>query len=189
MNNPVPVVQVGKQGETGSIEWSDMLVSTHGAQAGAILIQWNLDASSSTPAGIWDVHTRIGGFAGSNLQLAECPVTSSTIATASNINENCIAAFMSMHVTQSASNLYMENIWLWTADHDIEDPNLTQITVYTGRGLYIESTVGTIWLYGTAVEHHALYQYQFANTQNVYMGQIQTETVSASDPLLLQNEG
>ena len=29
---------------------------------------------------------------------------------------------------------------------------------------------------GTAVEHHTLYQYQLANTQNLYMGFIQTET-------------
>jgi len=29
---------------------------------------------------------------------------------------------------------------------------------------------------GTAVEHHTLFQYQFANTQNIYMGFIQTET-------------
>jgi glucan 1,3-beta-glucosidase len=29
---------------------------------------------------------------------------------------------------------------------------------------------------GTAVEHHTLYQYQFANTKNIYAGFIQTET-------------
>lgn len=29
---------------------------------------------------------------------------------------------------------------------------------------------------GTAVEHFALYQYQFANTRNIFAGQIQTET-------------
>ena len=29
---------------------------------------------------------------------------------------------------------------------------------------------------GTAVEHHTLYQYQFANTQNIFGGQYQTET-------------
>jgi len=176
MNNPVPVVQVGKTGDTGIVEWSDMIVSTQGAQAGAVLIEWNLAASSSAPAGMWDVHTRIGGFAGSNLQLAECPTTNTTTATSSNINVHCIAAFMSMHVTTSASGLYLENVWLWTADHDVEDPNLTQITVYTGRGLYIESISGNIWLYGAAAEHHSLYQFQLANTQNVYMGQIQTET-------------
>lgn len=156
ITNPVPVVQVGEAGDSGIVEWSDMIVSTQGAQAGAILIEWNLAAPASSPGGMWDVHARIGGFAGSNLQLANCPTTNTTTATASNINENCIAAFMSMHVTPSASGLYLENVWLWTADHDVEDPNVTQITVYTGRGLYVESTAGTIWLYGTAVEHHSL---------------------------------
>ena len=29
---------------------------------------------------------------------------------------------------------------------------------------------------GTGVEHHTLYQYQLANTKNIYMGFIQTET-------------
>jgi len=53
---------------------------------------------------------------------------------------------MLMHVTSSASNLYMENVWLWTADHDIDSSDNTQITVYAGRGLYIESTAGTFWL-------------------------------------------
>lgn len=70
----------------------------------------------------------------------------------------------------------MENVWLWTADHDIEDPSLTQITVYAGRGIYSESTSGNIWMLGTAVEHHVSYQYQFASTKNVFAGQIQTET-------------
>lgn len=159
INNPVPVVQVGEAGDSGIVEWSDMIVSTQGAQAGAILIEWNLAAPASSPGGLWDVHARIGGFAGSKLQLENCPTDNTTTYTASNIDENCIAAFMSMHVTPSASGLYLENVWLWTADHDVEDPNVTQITVYTGRGLYVESTAGTIWLYGTAVEHHSLCTY------------------------------
>jgi glucan 1,3-beta-glucosidase len=53
---------------------------------------------------------------------------------------------------------------------------LTQISIYAGRGLYSSSAAGTIWLVGTAVEHHTLYQYQFANTRDVFAGQIQTET-------------
>ncbi|KAK5001600.1 hypothetical protein LTR60_007332, partial [Cryomyces antarcticus] len=44
MANPKPVVQVGKTGESGRIEWSDMIVSTQGATAGAILVEWNLAA-------------------------------------------------------------------------------------------------------------------------------------------------
>jgi len=83
---------------------------------------------------------------------------------------------MSMDVTSSAGGLYLKNVWLWTADHNVEDPNLTQNTVYAGRGLYIESTSGNIWLYGAAAEHHGFYQFQLANTKNVYLGQIQTET-------------
>ena len=54
---------------------------------------------------------------------------------------------MAMHVTPTASNLYLENNWFWTADHDIDDPSNTQLTIYAGRGLYVESTAGTIWLY------------------------------------------
>jgi glucan 1,3-beta-glucosidase len=92
---------------------------------------------------MWDVHTRIGGFAGSNLQVAQCPTTPSSSA----INTACIGAFMSMHITASAAGLYMENVWLWTADHDIDSSDNTRITVYNGRGLYLESTAGTFWLY------------------------------------------
>ena len=144
INSPQAVVQIGNAGDSGIVEWSDMIVSTQGAQAGAILIKWNLASTSASPSGMWDVHTRIGGFAGSSLQLANCPASSGSTA----VNLNCLGAYMSMHVAKTAAGLYMENVWLWTADHDVEDPNLSQITVYTGRGLYIESIVGNIWLYG-----------------------------------------
>lgn len=141
MASPQPVVKVGTAGSTGQVEWSDMIVSTQGAQAGATLIEWNL-ATSGTPSGMWDVHTRIGGFVGSNLQIAQCTKN----AAVTTINTACIGAFMSMHITASASGLYMENNWLWTADHDIDDSANTQLTIYNGRGLLIESTAGTFWL-------------------------------------------
>lgn len=67
MTNPQPIVRVGRGGDSGIIEWSDMIVSTQGATAGAILIEWNLDSPSSKPSGMWDVHARIGGFAGSSM--------------------------------------------------------------------------------------------------------------------------
>ena len=141
MSNPKPVVRVGTPGATGYVEWSDMIVSTRGTQAGAILIEWNL-ATTGTPSGMWDVHTRIGGFAGSDLLLGDCPKTPGS----TNINTNCIACYMAMHVTPSASGLYMENVWLWTADHDLEDQGGSQETIFAGRGLFIESIEGNIWL-------------------------------------------
>ncbi|KAL1845238.1 hypothetical protein VTK73DRAFT_824 [Phialemonium thermophilum] len=173
VNNPKPVLRIGSSsGQSGAVELSDFVVGTQGAQAGATLIEYNLASPSGSPSGLWDVHTRIGGFRGSNLQVGQCVKTPGN----GNVNNNCIGAYMSMHVTKGASGLYMENNWLWVADHDIDDQSNTQITVYAGRGLYIESTAGNIWLVGTGVEHHVLYQYQLANTQNVFMGQIQTET-------------
>lgn len=136
MAQPVPVVQVGKPGDAGSVEWSDMVVSTQGSAPGAILIEWNLAASQGS--GMWDVHTRVGGYSGSQLQVAQCP-------TGAAVSVTCEAAFMSMHITPSANNVYLENVWLWTADHDLDDPNNTQISVYTGRGLLVEAK--NLWLY------------------------------------------
>ena len=112
MTNPQPVVQVGTPGQTGAaVEWSDMIVATQGPQDGAVLIEWNLGTSGGAPSGMWDVHTRIGGFTGSDLQIAQCEKTPGSPA----VNMQCVGAFMSMHVTSGATGLYMENNWLWTA--------------------------------------------------------------------------
>ncbi|KAI8631351.1 glycoside hydrolase family 55 protein [Xylariaceae sp. FL1651] len=173
INNPQPMLQVGAtSGTAGQVELSDFVVGNSGPAPGATLIEWNLASPSGTPSGMWDVHARVGGFAGSNMQVAQCVKQPGSAA----VNTNCIGANQLMHVTAAASGLYMENVWLWTADHDIEDATNTQVTVYSGRGLYIESTVGTFWLVGTAVEHNHLYNYQFANTKNVFASMFQTET-------------
>ncbi|KAI1275555.1 glycoside hydrolase family 55 protein [Xylaria sp. FL0933] len=173
INNPVPMLQVGaNSGDVGQVELSDFVVGNSGPAPGAKLIVWNLASDATNPSGMWDVHARVGGFQGSNMQVAQCLKQPGSSA----INTNCIGANMLMHVTPKASGLYMENVWLWTADHDIEDKTNTQITVFSGRGLYIESTVGTFWLLGTAVEHNHLYNYQFANTKNIFASMFQTET-------------
>jgi len=173
INNPKPLLQVGaNSGDTGHVELVDFVVGNSGPAPGAKLIEWNLASDASNPSGMWDVHARVGGFAGSQMQVAQCLKKPGS----SDINQNCIGANMLMHVTPKATGLYMENTWLWVADHDIEDKTNTQITVFSGRGLYIESTVGNIWLVGTAVEHNHLYNYQFANTKNIFVSMFQTET-------------
>ncbi|KAF2855299.1 glycoside hydrolase family 55 protein [Plenodomus tracheiphilus IPT5] len=176
MESPKVVLQIAQPGEQGTVELSDLFVSTQGQQKGAILIEYNL-ASYGEPSGLWDVHTRIGGFAGSDLQTKQCIKTPDIEATADNLVQDCIAAFMAMHITKFGTGLYLENNWFWTADHDLEaSNNNTQISIYAGRGLHVESQRGVLWLYGTAVEHHVKYEYQFVDTRNVFMGQIQTET-------------
>ncbi|KAL2784836.1 pectate lyase superfamily protein-domain-containing protein [Aspergillus keveii] len=175
-DEPKPIIQVGQSGDQGHVELSDFVLSTQGAQAGAILIEYNL-ASPGEPSGLWEVHARVGGFAGSQQTSAQCAKTPETVVTEA--DPNCIVAYMLMHITASASNVYLENTWLWVSDHDIDvqsEADGGQITLYSGRGLNIESTEGNIWLSGTSVEHNVLYEYQFVSTKNVYMGQIQTET-------------
>lgn len=70
-------------------------------------------------------------------QVAQCP-TSAAVSAA------CEVSYMSMHITSSASNVYLENVWLWTADHDLDDPSNARISVYSGRGLLVEGK--NIWL-------------------------------------------
>jgi len=132
---------------------------------------------------MWDSHFRVGGTTGSDLGLSECP------AKGGGDEKDCMAAFLLFHVTDEASG-YFENVWAWVADHDIDSPlnagategtsgipeNVqTDISVYCGRGILIESQ-GPTWLYGTASEHAQMYQYQLQNAANVYMGHMQTET-------------
>lgn len=123
--NPRPVVQVGKPGETGYVEWSDTVVSGKGATAGAIFIEYNLDTpttiaaansttnATDTPSGMWDVHVRVGGFTGDDLGLDVCPTYPDE---QDHVNPECICGHLSMHVTETAHNLYMENNWLWVAE-------------------------------------------------------------------------
>jgi hypothetical protein len=99
--------------------------------------------------------------------MKDCPLGST-------VDNKCIAGSMLMHITSSASG-YFENVWLWVADHDIEDIAMTQVNVYVGRGLLVESQ-NPVWLYGTSSEHCVLYQYQFHKAKRIYAGMIQTES-------------
>lgn len=106
---PEVLLQIGTPGQVGSVELSDFVVAGQGATAGAILIQYNLDSDCDSPSAMWDVHTRIGGFTGSELQVAECLKTPGSSA----VVDSCIGAYMNMHATAQSSGLYMENCWLW----------------------------------------------------------------------------
>ncbi|KZT57414.1 glycoside hydrolase family 55 protein [Calocera cornea HHB12733] len=165
---PVPVVQVGAHGSSGILEISDIVFSTRGPAPGAIIIEWNVGQTTQGSAGAWDTHVRTGGFDGSNLLYATCANTTATYAA-------CEAAYLDVHITSGAS-AYLENFWMWTADHDLDTPGNGQLDIYNGRGLLSESANGPVWLIGTASEHHTMYQYNIANSQNFYGGLMQTET-------------
>lgn len=173
MANPKPVFQIGQAGDTGAVEMSDMIFETLGPAPGAIMIEWNLKGSSNGAAAMWDVHTRIGGSAGTELQLSQCAKNPNATHAA---DTACAGTFLMMHITDAASNVYFENTWFWVADHDLEiGADSQQIDIYNGRGVLIESA-GPVWLYGTASEHSQMYNYQLNNASAVYMALIQTET-------------
>ncbi|KAH8898176.1 pectin lyase-like protein [Thozetella sp. PMI_491] len=170
--NPKPVFQVGQAGDVGAVEMSDLIFETAGPQPGAILVEWNVKESSQGAAGMWDVHFRIGGSAGTQMELEQC-AKNPNVTNA--VNPNCFGSFMMLHVTKQAT-AYLENTWYWVADHSLEpSAHSQQIDIFNGRGVLIEGQ-GPVWMYGTASEHSVLYNYQLVNASEVYMALIQTET-------------
>ena len=170
--NPAPVFQVGQPGDTGSVEMSDLIFETLGPQPGAIMVEWNVAETSQGSSGMWDVHMRIGGSAGTELQSNTCAKNPTVTAAANNA---CEGAFLLLHVTAQAT-IYLENNWFWVADHELDLGDHNQINIFNGRGVLISSEEGPVWMYGTSAEHSVLYNYEIANASNVYMALIQTET-------------
>ncbi|KAM0420326.1 hypothetical protein ACHAPT_011868 [Fusarium lateritium] len=168
ITKPRPVIRVGVPGNEGVAEIQSVMFTVRGPTAGAILVEWNVHESFQGSAGLWDSHFRVGGAEGSNLQAADCPMLPNEA------NSKCIAASLMLHITSKAS-AYLENIWVWAADHDIDDKKQASIDVYAARGILIEST-GPTWLWGTSVQHCSLYQYQLSGAENVFLGLIQTES-------------
>jgi Pectate lyase superfamily protein len=174
--NPRVMLKVGNEGDVGTVEMQDLILTTKGGTAGAVLMEWNVKAASSGAAALWDVHARVGGATGTGLTHTECP----PITTGTN-PVSCQAASLLLHVTKKASG-YFDNMWLWVADHTIDDPdlndannNMPQLSVYSARGMLIESQEAT-WLYGTASEHNTFYQYNFHEAHNIFTTMIQTES-------------
>ncbi|KAH7128441.1 pectate lyase superfamily protein-domain-containing protein [Dendryphion nanum] len=170
-DSPKPAFKVGaKSGDKGKFEMSDIIITTKGPAAGGILMEWNINAEKGE-AGLWDVHFRVGGFEGTELQSSNCKKNPNATHEA---DPKCFGSFMQLHLTKN-SNGYFENVWLWTADHELDQKDHSQIDIYNGRGMLVESQ-GPVWLWGTASEHSVLSQYQFSGAKDIFLGCIQTET-------------
>ncbi|KAG8819818.1 hypothetical protein FRC19_009502 [Serendipita sp. 401] len=167
MNNPRVALKFGNAGDVGTLRVSDIVISTYAGSAGAVIMEINIQAAYQGSVAFWDTHVRLGGSEGTGL-------TQTTCKKLEGHGIECSAAFLATHITRGAS-AYMENVWFWTADHQLDnDPQETQIDVFSGRGILVEGT--DVWLVGTGSEHHAIYQYRFIGAKNIYAGLIQTET-------------
>jgi len=165
-SNPQPVIKVGSVGSSGPVEITDMIFSTIGPAAGAIIVEWNVHESTQGSAGMWDSHIRLGGTAGTNVGVTGCTRSAGP-------SLDCAAAFLGLYLTPQSS-AYLEGTWVWLADHDLDVMTDSQVR-YSARGILSESA-GPTWFIGTASEHHTLYQYSLVSASNHYMGHIQTET-------------
>lgn len=168
-DNPKAVFQIGKPGDKGAVEISDIMFETKGAAPGAIMIEWNLNSEQGA-SGMWDSHVRIGGSANTQLSEDQCPGWPTTQPT-----PECQGVFLMFHASTQSGGILLENDWFWVADHDLEVNNQTQISIYSARGALIQSQ-GAVWLWGSASEHSVIYNYQFDNVKAVFGGFMQTET-------------
>lgn len=135
--NPKPLLKVGAtSGQTGIVEITDILFTSIGQLPGLVLVEWNMAADEQGSAALWDSHFRVGGAAGTNLQVADCPKGAA-------IQDKCKAAAMMLHITEGG-NGYFENMWAWVADHDLDDAQNTMVSVAVARGILIESP-GPTW--------------------------------------------
>ena len=124
-------------------------------------LEINIAGRQKGDVGLWNTHFRIGGAIGSKVE-TECDRSPS----------QCKAAWGLLHLTPSSS-VYIENMWGWTADHDL-DGHRPQ-TISTARGALVEATRGT-WLVGSGFEHHTLYQYNFNKASDVFTALQQAES-------------
>ncbi|KXJ84885.1 pectate lyase superfamily protein-domain-containing protein [Microdochium bolleyi] len=164
-----PAVRVGQPGEQGIVEMQGLTFISQGPAVGAVLLEWNIHEAGQGSAGLWDSHVQVGGSKGTMLDAGQC------LAGAAASDSDCIGAALMVHVTASAS-AYMENVWLWVADVDIDDADAPMLDVKAGRGILVEGVQGPTWLYALAAAHATLYQAQLVEARNVAVVGLRTTT-------------
>ncbi len=123
-------------------------------------------------------HARLGRDLGQSHQagwLRRTNLEADKCAREQPLKDSCRASFLGLHLTKQSS-AYIENVWVWTADHDLDYRNRAQVNILSGRGILVESCDGPVWMYGGASEHAILYQYNIVGASNIFISLAQTET-------------
>jgi len=97
--NPKPIVQVGKAGDVGVAEISDMLFTVADVLQGATTLEVNMAGNAPGDVSFHNSHIRVGGTADTIVN-KNCGGTDTS---------DCKAAFAMLHVT-SSSQPYIENM-------------------------------------------------------------------------------
>lgn len=130
------MLQVGEDGEKGVAQMSDFIFTVADVLPGAVLVEVNMAGDRPGDVGFWNCHFRVGGARGSKVRGKGCARP-----------EGCLAARLSLHLREGSSS-YWENVWSWTADHDLDETG----EVYPGvaGGFLVEAKGGT-WMLGMGV--------------------------------------
>ena len=64
MKNPKPMIKVGKEGDSDTVEISDLLFTSMGSLPGLVLMEWNVAAEKQGSVAMFDAHFRVGGAYG-----------------------------------------------------------------------------------------------------------------------------
>ncbi|KAK4190867.1 glucan endo-1,3-beta-glucosidase [Podospora australis] len=164
-NKPRPMLQIGTREQEGTarvVQMSDFIFTVAEVLPGAVLMEVNLRGANPGDVGFWNCHFRVGGARGSTVRGERCARP-----------EGCKAARLSLHLREESGS-YWENVWSWTADHDLDG---AEGNVYPGvaAGFLIEAKGGT-WMLGMGVEHNVLYQVGIHQAENVFIGLQQGES-------------
>ncbi|KAH7251411.1 pectin lyase fold/virulence factor [Fusarium tricinctum] len=162
-DDPKPVVQVGAPGDVGTIHVQDMRFIVADELPGAIIVEFNAAGSKPGDVAMWNSLITVGGTRGAQGLTDKCRDAANP----------CQGAYLGMHFTESSS-AYVENVWVWVADHITEEFSGGSSIAAKG-GVLVESTKGT-WLHAVGVEHWWLYQLNLRNASNVVVSMLQTET-------------
>ncbi|KAK3319669.1 family 55 glycoside hydrolase [Cercophora scortea] len=165
-SNPKPIVKVGNPGDVGTVHIQDMRFTVSDVLPGAIIVQFNARGSSPGQVALWNSLITVGGTRGADA------LTSSS-GPCTNPSNPCRAAFIGLHLAASSS-AYIENVWVWVADHIAEDFSGGSNIAAKG-GVLVEATQGT-WLHALGAEHWWLYQLNLRSASNVMVSLLQSET-------------
>lgn len=172
---PAPVFQIGQPGDVGSVELSDLIFETKGSQPGAILMEWNLNdpVDQQSPSAMWDVHFRVGGTPGTEIQPNTCLKPENGVNT---LDKKSDGAFSLLDVTSHAS-IYIENSGFRTANDELD------LEGHKQGNFRVESikNQGPVWTSGTSWEHSQLRNHHITHTSDVYTKFTQSETPYALD--------
>lgn len=162
-NNPKPVVSVGKAGDVGVAQIQDMRFTVSDVLPGAIVLQFNMAGKAPGDVALWNSLVTVGGTRGAEGLTSSC----------GDPGNECKGAFIGMHHSKTAS-AYVENTWVWVADHITEDFDGGSSIAAKG-GVLVQSTKGT-WLHALGSEHWWLYQLNLHEASNVFVSMLQAET-------------